>query len=71
MISIRHVYRIKPDERFFKFTGAKIESGTTWTSPYFWCEDPTNWLVTAMSPIWADNDFEYKNKLFENQNHFR
>ena len=63
--SCRYVYRIKPDERYYKFTGAKLEAGTTWTSPYLWCVDASNWLVAAITPIWATNDFEYKNVLFE------
>ncbi len=60
----RYVFRIKPDEKYYKFSGAKYEEGTSWSSPYFWCIDPVNWLVTAMSPIWATNDREYKNRIF-------
>jgi len=54
--------------------GPKYESGGNnimWTPPYFWCPDPTNWLVTAMTPIWASNDFEYTNKLFHNFERYR
>lgn len=58
------MFRIKPDEKYYKFSGPKYEEGTMWSSPYFWCPDPTNWMVTAMTPIWATNDREYKNKLF-------
>ena len=60
----RYVFRIKPDERFYRFNGAKHETTSSWTSPYFWCIDPTHWLVTVKSPIWADNDHVYKHKLF-------
>lgn len=66
-----YVYRIKPGDSHYRFTGAKYQGGTKWSSPYFWCVDPTNWLVTAMSPIWASNDFEYKNKLFFNDQPLR
>lgn len=59
-----YVFRVKPDEYFIKFTGAKHDEGTSWTAPYFWCPDPSNWLVTVKSPIWATNDFVYKNKIF-------
>lgn len=58
------MFRIKPEERYYKFTGAKFETGTTWTSPYFWCVDPTNWMVTAKAPIWATNDMQYRNRIF-------
>ena len=58
------MYRIKPEERYYKFTAAKHEEESTWSTPYFWCPDPTNWLVASMSPIWATNDKEYKNKMF-------
>lgn len=68
---IRYVFRIKPEERYYKFTGAKYETGTTWTAPYFWCVDPTNWLVTAKAPIWATNDFQYRNKIFFSRQSFR
>jgi hypothetical protein len=66
-----YVFRMRPDESFVKFTGSKHQDGTTWTSPYFWCPDPTHWLVTAKSPIWASNDFHYKNRIFESKETFR
>lgn len=66
-----YVFRIKPEERYYKFFGAKYEGGTSWSAPYFWCVDPTNWLVTAKAPIWATNDHEYRNKLLINKNHNR
>ena len=66
-----YVFRIKPEERFYKFTGPKFEQGTTWSQPYFWCVDPTNWMATVMHPIWATNDFEYRNKIFESNDHLR
>jgi hypothetical protein len=65
------VFRIKPDESYYKFVGAKYEDGVSWSSPYFWCVDPTNWMATAMSPIWASNDYEYKNKLFVSTEPYR
>lgn len=65
------MFRIKPEEKYYKFTGAKYETGTTWTPPYFWCVDPSNWLVTAMAPIWATNDFQYRNKIFFSKEAFR
>ncbi|CAF0706838.1 unnamed protein product [Brachionus calyciflorus] len=67
-----YVFRIKPEERFYRFNGVKQETSTSWTSPYFWCIDPTHWLVTVKSPIWADNDHIYKNKIFysPDQNRF-
>ena len=58
------MFRLKPEDFFYKFTGAKYETGTEWTSPYFWCVDPSSWLVTAMAPVWATNDHQYKNSLF-------
>jgi hypothetical protein len=66
-----YVFRIKPEESFVKFRGAKHEDGVTWTSPYFWCPDASHWLVTAKSPIWATNDFHYKNRIFESKEPFR
>ena len=64
-------FRMKPDESNHKFVGAKFEKGVSWTQPYFWCTDPTHWLVTAKSPIWATNDFHYKNRLFESKEPYR
>lgn len=60
----RYVFRIKPEESFYRFNGVKQEEATSWTPPYFWCVDPSHWMVTVKAPIWADNDFQYKNKLF-------
>ena len=66
-----YVFRIKPEESYVKFNGAKFENGVSWTAPYFWCPDPTNWLVTVRSPIWATNDFHYKNRIYESKDPFR
>ncbi|RNA19961.1 G-coupled receptor -like protein, partial [Brachionus plicatilis] len=59
-----YVFRIKPEESFHRFNGVKQEEAATWTSPYFWCVDPSHWMVAVKAPIWADNDFQYKNKHF-------
>ena len=58
------MYRIKPEEQYYKFDGPEMREESTWSTPYFWCPDPTNWLVASMSPIYAKNHKEYKNRLF-------
>lgn len=62
---------MKPEERYYKFIGAKSEAGTTASPPYYWCFDPTNWLAAVMTPIWATNDYDYKNKVFLSYDHQR
>ena len=66
-----YVFRLKPDYYYHKFVGAKYEGGTTNTPPYYWCFDPTTWLSTVMTPIWATNDYDYKNKVFLSHDHQR
>lgn len=66
-----YVYRIKPEEQYYKFDGPEMKEESTWSTPYFWCPDPTNWLVASMSPIWAKNHKEYTNRLFRSDEETR